>query len=340
MTNKTNSIIKLVAGAIAAILLIGILVVLIQINASLKAQDTTANITDEVDIADSYNEDSANGESDEPAVTTIAEEAVTSETTTTTAVTEPETTTEATTTEAVTTTTAQTTTAATTTTQAATTASSANTSSSTGDIIIDTAGITDIEIDWYTGSVTVIAYDGSSIMISETDSDQAIDYTIRNGELKIEYYRSQVAGNVSDDLTIYIPATMSLDELSIEATTADVSITGGEYTFGMVELSVETTSGSITITDTDASNMSIDSTSGNISISDCAISFKLEIETTSGNATVVLLSGVGYTLEYETNSGTITAGGTALSGKGKTTVGNGEIKIDVETTSGDVTITS
>ncbi len=350
MTNKTNSIIKLVAGAIAAILLIGILVVLIQINASLKAQDTSANITDEVDIADSYNEDSANGDTDEPAVTTIAEEAVTPETTTTTPATtaEPETTTEASTTAAVTTTTAQTTTAATTTTQAATTASSASASSSAGDFTIETSGITDIDIDWYSGSVTVIPYDGTTIQVSETGSStisttNALKYNVdKNGELKINFTsaKNYSSAGISKDLTIYIPATMSLDELSIETTSADIVISDAQGTLTVRDLSVETTSGNSTIKGITATEMSADATSGTISISSCTISQELDIETTSGSATVALPSGTGYTLEYETTSGTVTASGNSLKGEGRTTVGTGNLKIDVETTSGNVTITS
>lgn len=353
MTNKTNSIIKLVAGAIAAILLIGILVVLIQINASLKAQNDTTLTSratdDDVDVVNVYDNENADGESDEPAITTIAEEAAAPEATTTAPATtaEPETTTESVTTQAATTTTAQTTTAATTTTQATTTTAAKN-ASSTGDFTIDTSGINDIDIDWYSGSVTIIPYDGTTIQVAETGSStisstNALTYNVdKNGELKINFTSAKnfSSAGISKDLTVYIPSTMNLDELSIEATSADIVISDAQGTLTVRDLSVETTSGNSTIKGITATEMSADTTSGTISISSCAISSELDIETTSGNASVVLMSGTGYTLEYETNSGTITASGTALSGKGKTTVGTGNLKIDVETTSGNVTITS
>ncbi len=354
MTNKTNSIIKIIAGSVAAVLLLGILVVLIQINASLKAQDTTANITDEVDVADAYDEESANGDTDEPAVTTAAN-VETPEVTTTTAATtaEPETTTEATTSAAATTTTDSTTTTAATTTTApttsnATSSSNSNYTSATGDFTMDTSGITDIEIDWYSDSVTIIPYSGTTIQVSETSSSSisssnVLYYTVNKyGELKINFNSSNRFSNagISKDLTVYIPTSMSLDELSIEATSADIVISDAQGTLTVRDLSVETTSGNSTIKGITATEMSADATSGEISISSCTISSELDIEITSGSATIALPSGTGYTLEYETTSGTVTASGSSLKGEGRTTVGTGTLKIDVETTSGNVTITN
>ncbi|MCD7804043.1 MAG: DUF4097 domain-containing protein [Oscillospiraceae bacterium] len=361
MTNKTNSIIKIIAGAVAAVLLLGILVVLIQINASLKAQDDTQSDTavatratdDDVDIVVAYDDESANGDVDEPAVTTAADLGTPEVTTTTAATTaEPETTTEAATSVAATTTTAQTTTAATTTTSPttsnATSSSNSNYSSATGDFTMDTSGITDIEIDWHSGSVTVIPYSGTTIQVSETSastisSSNVLYYTVNKyGELKIIFIKANnfSSAGISKDLTVYIPTSMSLDELSIEATSADIVISDAQGTLSVRDLSVETTSGNSTIKGITATEMSADATSGAISISSCTISQELDIEITSGSATIALPSGTGYTLEYETTSGTVTASGSSLKGEGRTTVGTGNLKIDVETTSGNVTITN
>ncbi len=363
MTNKTNSILKIVAGAVAAVLLLGILVVLIQINASLKAQDDTAVATrvtdDDVEILNSYDSESANGEADAAAVTTVLEETATPESTTEAvteaqaqATTEAATTQSQTTTAATTTTQAQTTTAATTTTAPTTsnaTSSSNNTySSATGDFTMDTTGITDIEIDWYSGSVTVIPYSGSTIQVSETSSStisssNVLYYTVNKyGELKINFTKANnfSSAGISKDLTIYIPSSLYLDELSIEATSADIVISNAQGTLSVRDLSVETTSGNSTINGITATEMSADATSGTISISSCTISTELDIEITSGKATIALPSGTGYTLEYETTTGTVSASGTSLKGEGRTTVGTGTLKIDVETTSGTVTITN
>ncbi|MCD7823084.1 MAG: DUF4097 domain-containing protein [Oscillospiraceae bacterium] len=361
MTNKTNSILKIIAGAVAAVLLLGILVVLIQINASLKAQDDTQSDTsvatratdDDVEILNAYDNESANGGTDEPAVTTAAVAAETPEATTTTAATtaEPAATTEASTTQAATTTTAQTTTAATTTaptTSNATSSSNSNYSSATGDFVMDTSGITDIEIDWHSGSVTVIPYSGTTIQVSETSSStisssNVLYYTVNKyGELTINFIKANnfSSAGISKDLTVYIPTSMSLDELSIEATSANIVISDSQGTLSVRDLSVETTSGNSTIKGITATEMSADATSGTISISSCTISTELDIEITSGSATVALPSGTGYTLEYETTSGTVTASGTSLKGEGRITVGTGTLKIDVETTSGNVTITN
>ncbi|MCD7770562.1 MAG: DUF4097 domain-containing protein [Oscillospiraceae bacterium] len=363
MTNKTNAILKIIAGCVAAVLLLGILVVLIQINASLKAQDDTQSdnavatraTDDDVDIVNAYDNEAANGDTDESAVTTAAEVSETPEATTTAATeAEPETTTtEATTTQAATTTTqATTTTAAATTTapatSSATSSSNSNYSSATGDFTMDTTGITDIEIDWYSGSVTVIPYSGTTIQVSETSSStisssNVLYYTVNKyGELKINFNSSNRFSNagISKDLTVYIPSSMYLDELSIEATSADIVISDAQGTLSVRDLSVETTSGNSTIKGITATEMSADTTSGTISISSCTISTELDIEVTSGSATVALPSGTGYTLEYETTTGTVSASGTTLKGEGRTTVGTGTLKIDVETTSGNVTITN
>ncbi|MCD8006025.1 MAG: DUF4097 domain-containing protein [Oscillospiraceae bacterium] len=360
MTNKTNSIFKIIAGAVAAVLLVGILVVLVQINNNLAIANSTVDTGEvtngltesDVDVANSYDTENANNGIDENAVTTVAEETATPEATTTTEA-QAQATTEATaqaatTTQATTTTQAQTTTAATTTTQSTTTAAAANTSSSTGDFTMSTTGVTDIDIDWYSGSVTVIPYSGTTIQVTETSSStisssNALYYNLeRDGELKIKFTKANnySSAGISKDLTVYIPSSMYLDELSIEATSATVVISDAQGTLSVRDLSVETTSGSSTIKGITATEMSADATSGTISISSCTISSELDIEITSGSATIALTSGTGYTLEYETTTGSVTASGTKLSGQGRTTVGTGSLKIDVETTSGTVTITN
>lgn len=214
---------------------------------------------------------------------------------------------------------------------------------------MDTTGVTDIDIDWYSGSVTVIPYSGTTIQVTETSSStisssNALTYTLqRDGELKINFTKANnfSSAGISKDLTIYIPTSMNLDELSIEATSADIVISDAQGNLTVRDLSVETTSGSSTIKGVTATEMSADATSGTISISSSTISQELDIELTSGSATVALNSGTGYTLEYETTSGSVTASGSRLSGEGRTTVsGTGSLKIDVETTSGTVTITN
>lgn len=179
-------------------------------------------------------------------------------------------------------------------------------------------------------------------------------------------------------LEVCVPAAWlggNLGELEVDAVSADVDILLSGQTAALRELDIDTVSGAVKVIG-DAQSLSLDTTSGNMTVSGTYGEFstdtvsgklimegsadKIEMESTSGNMTVTL-SRAATSLEADTTSGRLTltlpeniTGFTAkldsvsgdidvqdfpTTGKNNSrTFGDGSMKIDMDSTSGDVII--
>lgn len=182
--------------------------------------------------------------------------------------------------------------------------------------------VQEIELNWLSGSVTVEAYDGSVISISETEQgDEAMQLHWRqNGKkLEIQPFSHGKHTNVpSKDLLVRIPASLAenLQSLEIDTTSADAFVSGltlgtlqFESTSGSLDaqadcrkLEADTTSGEINFTGT-ASSVEADTTSGGMRFTGTAS--EVEIDTVSGSF-VLNLTETPDALSFDSTSGSIT----------------------------------
>lgn len=159
--------------------------------------------------------------------------------------------------------------------------------------------VQEIELNWLSGSVTVEAYDGSVISISETEqSDEAMQLHWRqNGKkLEIQPFSHGKHTNVpSKDLLVRIPASLAenLQSLEIDTTSADAFVSG--LTLGTLQF--ESTSGSLDA-QADCRKLEADTTSGEINFTGTASS--VEANTTSGG---MRFTGTASEVEIDTVSG-------------------------------------
>ncbi len=128
---------------------------------------------------------------------------------------------------------------------------------------------------------------------------------------------------------------------NVESGKVKVSSTSGDVS-GFLrsrEVKVTASSGNISLYGEDGGKYELETTSGDMMLNILSAS-ELELESSSGDIVLLLPNTMGFTLEYETSSGDFYSGDefTLAHRNGKYICGNGGCKIEVETTSGDLTL--
>lgn len=127
---------------------------------------------------------------------------------------------------------------------------------------------------------------------------------------------------------------------SVTTGTLDMDTTSGNIggTAVTKELKADTTSGDVTVQAESCTKYRLDSVSGNL----CAAlmgagPFDVELETVSGDMILTMPEQLGFSLAFETLSGSIDSGGFSLSGGGgKYVCGSGASQIEVDSVSGSL----
>ena len=95
--------------------------------------------------------------------------------------------------------------------------------------------VTDLEIVWLVGDITVIPSDTEEIKITEDysgdDEDLRLRWLLKDGKLTIQFRKPVIFGKahaVSKNLTVTIPAAVleAMDEVEITTVSGDVTFTG------------------------------------------------------------------------------------------------------------------
>lgn len=231
----------------------------------------------------------------------------------------------------------------------------------TGSGSIDMSQIENIEIEWVSGNVDVILVpDGeNNISFSETQGEEEpMVYEIKGKTLIIRYCKQSIKvhfGNYSGlkkNLTVKIPENWSCRSLDIEAVSANVSVHLSEAN----DVEIQNVSGKTDLNITKSGSVSVETVSGEVmfngncnefdcsSVSgDCEVKLfgdakDIALESVSGDLTVSILKDYGFTATIDSASGHIYSDySTTISG-GKHTYGDGKIRIDAETVSGNIYI--
>ena len=228
------------------------------------------------------------------------------------------------------------------------------------------AGVSAINIDWVTGEVTVKPGDTDEILITEyaqreLREGEKLHFETSGNVLTIRFRERGNLGRMpKKKLEILVPRELaeSLDRLSIESVSADVSIddmgaetlkartaSGGIRLSNVVahKFDTFTTSGSITVTSARSDSRSLDSISGTIRVTDI-ITRTLDIDTTSGSINV---SGAIDNADLDSVSGKITLDNSApfSSLNGDTISGSMDLsgsfnRVDADSISGSISIRS
>lgn len=213
------------------------------------------------------------------------------------------------------------------------------------DFSIDTAveNITEIDLDWVAGDVTVKVTDGGKIHVSETgadDEDDIMRYRVSKGSLDIKWRaKGKYDGTLKKSVTVEIPeALMGKLEFDADLVSADIKAENLQFT----EISVDTVSGEVVFTDCSADEISIESVSGDVDLDECT-SEELSIDSVSGRIRAGRVFKKG---KIETVSGRAIIKCTEALKELKVNSVSGDVDIvteakpqsvDVQTLSGDIT---
>lgn len=221
--------------------------------------------------------------------------------------------------------------------------------------------IRNLDIDWASGEVHIIASESAEQISFEESYDGNEDARLRwvvDGEtLKIRFRarNSLISfGSLNKKLTVTIPASLAqhLDKVKIGTVSAEVNVSGLQAeildvdtasgrleldgTYG--ELSVDTASGSVTFAGS-CRKINIDTASGRIRLTPGDLWEDIDIDTASGNIELWLPeSEKGFSVDYDKASGKFSCDFPVLLSGKIYKIGEGAGRINVDSASGDLKI--
>ncbi|MBE6619959.1 MAG: DUF4097 domain-containing protein [Ruminococcaceae bacterium] len=187
--------------------------------------------------------------------------------------------------------------------------------------------VTSLDIDWISGSVTVLSYDGDTVRIREDgdiiDPDYQVHWFLGGGKLHIKYTASKFFFRTpqNKNLTVEIPSGMARYLSSVEIDVVSASVELREIKTN--ELKLESVSGGINLEKIAANSLNLDTVSGAITATNLNVPL-IDVDTVSGE---ISLSGQIGQGSVDTTSGDVT-----LSSNFPFEA------LDLETVSGDVTL--
>lgn len=228
-----------------------------------------------------------------------------------------------------------------------------------GSVAADT--LTDMEINWTSGEVTIVPSDGKEIEISENSSGKLKDkdklrYLYQNGKLTVQYRKSAFflfSSHPDKKLEVKIPRSLitQLSNVIIDSVSADVTLS--ELT--TKTLDIETVSGVIKSTGITASQKAdIETVSGDVNMDgsfggidsetvsgNCEYTSKTtpgnaDFESVSGDILVTLPQDTSFKADYDTVSGDFVCDFESTNKDDSVIHGSGENHFDFETVSGDI----
>lgn len=188
---------------------------------------------------------------------------------------------------------------------------------------------TSISVDWISGNVYVLAYDGDTVKIEEASNDvieekYELRWRAKENMLYIKPCQSTNSWNLSNeiptkDLFIYLPETTAttMNKISVETASACIGITG----ITANEIDTTTASGDTWFEKCDATDINIENVSGYVNITETNME-RIDAETVSGNVEIM---GAVKELRADSVSGTVLL-----------CTGEAPQSADVSTVSGDI----
>lgn len=237
--------------------------------------------------------------------------------------------------------------------------------SSSGEV--DASQIKDLEIEWVSGSITIIPTDSDKITFTETgasNEDEAMIWKQSGDRLIIQFGGEMTTSGFnffgintntySKDLEVCVPKNWICDKLNIESVSARIDVSD----LAAGEIALDNVSGICDFDNCTAEDITLNTVSGDIRFNGTLDT--LECEAVSANCTAVLanvptqirMDGVsgdldltlpadcGFTASIDATSGDFTSDFPTITKKGNYTYGDEACRIDISGVSGDITIRS
>ena len=164
-----------------------------------------------------------------------------------------------------------------------------------------------LRIDWLSGSVSVERYDGREVVVREEapvrlTEDHCMRLKLSGGTLSILPCANKVRNLPEKQLTVLVPRSLTLSEVTADATSASVTLSGVE---AAEDIRAYSLSGSLRVEDCRCFALDLDSTSGSQHVLRCEVKNAVEADSLSGSFTAEEL--VCLFLDADSSSGSLKA---------------------------------
>ena len=204
--------------------------------------------------------------------------------------------------------------------------------------------VSELNIDWVSGTVTIEAYDGTEVAISETSEDALTDsttmhyYLESDGTLNIRFgipgMKSQGENLPNKNLLMRVPRTLRLDEVEMNGLGQSVQMDSVRCS----TLEMNSVSRQITLNECEIKDIEVNSVSTNVEATFSKMPEDIELNNVSGSTVLYVPEDAGFTLEYNgLVSNFFSELPVARRGK-KKVIGNGACAIECNSVSGELAI--
>lgn len=224
--------------------------------------------------------------------------------------------------------------------------------------------VENIDINWPVGSVTVLPHNANAVCLSEKSErewavDRQLHYWLDNTTLKIKYYGCGKwdLSELKKDLTVLVPDTLILSTLKVSSLSTNVKLSNlavsqsvevntlsgeleAEFSLPLNEFKGDSTSGLIRVIAPSISRFNAEAISGAVNLSVSKEPDWLNVDTTSGDISLILPESASFTLDYDTTSGDLSSELSYRKSARKFIFGDGKGDYNISTVSGDVRITA
>ena len=188
--------------------------------------------------------------------------------------------------------------------------------------------VSELNIDWVSGTVTIEAYDGTEVAISETSEDTL---NIRFG---IPGMKSQGENLPDKNLLVRVPRTLRLDEVEMNGLGRSIQMDSVRCS----TLEMNSVSRQITLNECEIKDIEVNSVSTNVEATFSKMPEDIELNNVSGSTVLYVPEDAGFTLEYNgLVSNFFSELPVARRGK-KKVIGNGACAIECNSVSGELAI--
>ena len=228
---------------------------------------------------------------------------------------------------------------------------------------VDASEISELDIEWVSGSITIQAVETDTISFSENsglDSDNQMVWKQSGDKLILQFQKPRVFfgfsfglnAEFSKDLVIYVPANWNARQVNIESVSADMEITGltadnlelnnvsGNCELNrcsILDVEIETVSGEVDYSGS-LSTIDLNSVSADCSLNLTAGTNSITMECVSGDLSLTIPQEQGFTVELDGLNGRIHSEFLTTSVNGKYRYGDESCRIEGECVSGSIHI--
>lgn len=204
--------------------------------------------------------------------------------------------------------------------------------------------VSELNIDWVSGTVTIEAYDGTEVAISETSEDALTDsttmhyYLESDGTLNIRFgipgMKAQGENLPDKNLLVRVPRTLRLDEVEMNGLGRSIQMDSVRCS----TLEMNSVSRQITLNECEIKDIEVNSVSTNVEATFSKMPEDIELNNVSGSTLLYVPEDAGITLEYNgLVSNFYSELPVARKGKNKV-IGNGACEIECNSVSGELAI--